>query len=110
MTVRTLYSCTLAFGALPDAPIGERPIHPRGTRCGDLWCRQHRQCGKAVEWGMQNVIVMEADAFPIGVVHHLAAGRTSIEVFARWRSEERRVGKECRGRQAGEAGKNVDEM
>src|SRR5437763_1358200 len=86
MTVRTLYSCTLAFGALPDAPIGERPIHPRGIRCGDLWCQQHRQWGKAVEWGMQNVIMMEADAFPIRVVHHLAARRTSIEVFASWRA------------------------
>ena len=34
---------------------------------------------------MQNMIMMEADAFPIRVVDHLAAGRTSIEVFWRWR-------------------------
>src|SRR3954447_16354383 len=84
MTVRTLYSGTLALRTLPDARIGKRPIHPRGIRCSGFWRRRHRQRRKPIECRMQNVIVMEPDAFPIRIVDHLSAGRTSIEVFRRW--------------------------
>jgi hypothetical protein len=33
---------------------------------------------------MQNVIVMEPDAFPIRVVDHLSASRTLIKVYRSW--------------------------